>query len=334
MHDAETEFARGLDALLSAIGVGTEPSGQFWSGNSSNTHTTYDPLVSISHMHIILKLTSSQGVCVSITPFNFPFLIPFWTIPIALLTGNAMILKPSEKAPSTSMMIAECIRDAGFPPGLFNIVHGGPSVVTHLLSQPTVMAIHYVGSDIGGERVYEHAKANRKRVQVECGGKNHAVVMPDASKTSTLYALAGSAFGAAGQRCMASSIAVFVGSSIDWLAELVTISNSLVVGCGTDAAVGLGPLITPAAKQRVIAMINEAEQDGAHVLLDGRNCYVEGYPDGNFVGPTILINVEPYMQCYQEELFGPVLLCLHVATLSEAIDLINENRCWYHSLLI
>lgn len=229
------------------------------------------------------------------------------------------------------MMIAECFRDAGFPPGLFNIIHGGPSAVTHLLSQPAIMAVHYVGSDIGGERVYEHARANRKRVQVECGGKNHAVVLPDASKTSTLYGLAGSAFGAAGQRCMASSVAIFVGSSIEWLDELVTIANSLIVGCGTDSSVGLGPLITPAAKQKVIAMINEAEQDGAHVLLDGRNCYVADYPDGNFVGPTILIDVEPYMQCYQEELFGPVLLCLQVATMAQAIDLINENRCRYFS---
>ncbi|KAF5574414.1 methylmalonate-semialdehyde dehydrogenase (acylating) [Fusarium pseudocircinatum] len=310
MQDAESEFERGLDSLMSAIGVSNHNGGNYWPGHTTHTNTIHDPL----------------GVCVSVTPFNFPFLIPLWTIPIAILTGNSIILKPSEKTPSTSTILAGCFLEAGFPPGLFSVLHGGPSVVGGLLSQPSVMAIHYVGSDIGGERVYEHARANRKRVQVECGGKNHAVIMPDASKMSTLYALAGSAFGAAGQRCMASSIAIFVGSSMDWLGELVSIAKLLIVGNGADPSVGLGPLITTAAKERVIGAINEAEQDGAHVLLDGRNCHVEDFPNGNFVGPTILTNVEPYMQAYQEEIFGPVLLCLQVATMSEAVNLINENR--------
>lgn len=228
------------------------------------------------------------------------------------------------------MILAECVLNAGFPPGVVNIIHGGPGAVGMLLSQPLVKAINYVGSDIGGERVYEHAKANRKRVQVECGGKNHAVVMPDASKRETLFALAGSAFGAAGQRCMASSVVVFVGSSIEWLPELVHIADSLIVGSGSDPSVGIGPLTTAAAKSRVVAMINEAEQDGAQVLLDGRQCYVEAYPNGNFVGPTILTAIETYMQCYQEEIFGPVLLCIHVSNLSEAIGLINDSRCKLH----
>ncbi|KAI9148269.1 putative methylmalonate-semialdehyde dehydrogenase [acylating] [Paramyrothecium foliicola] len=310
LQDAETEFERGLDSLLAATGIGSEMRGNYWSGSPSNTHTVYEPL----------------GVCISVTPFNFPFMIPLWTIPVAVLTGNTIILKPSDRAPSSSMILAECVLNAGFPPGVVNIIHGGPSTVGALLSQPAVKAVHYVGSDIGGEMVYEHAKANRKRVQVECGGKNHAIVMPDASRRESLYALAGSAFGAAGQRCMASSVVVFVGSSSEWLAELVDIASSLVVGCGADPSVGMGPLITAGAKERVIAMINEAEQDGAQVLLDGRNCYVEAYPNGNFVGPTVLTGVETYMQCYQEEIFGPVLLCLQVSTLSEAIDLINDHR--------
>lgn len=225
------------------------------------------------------------------------------------------------------MVLADCFINAGFPPGVFNVVHGGAATVGLLLSQPQIKVVHFVGSDIAGERVYDHARANRKQVQVECGGKNHAVVMPDANKATTLYALAGSAFGAAGQRCMASSVVVFVGSSIEWLAELVEIAASLIVGCGSDPAVGMGPLISVDAKDRVIAMINEAEQDGAYVLLDGRDCHVEAYPRGNFLGPTILTNVKPYMQCYQEEIFGPVLLCLHVSSLEEAVELINDNRC-------
>ncbi|KFA73003.1 hypothetical protein S40288_03253 [Stachybotrys chartarum IBT 40288] len=310
MQDAESEYDRGIDSLLAATGTGHEVRGNYWSSHSNDTWTVHEPL----------------GVCVSVTPFNFPFLIPLWSIPIAVLTGNTVILKPSEKTPSTSMILAECFLNAGFPPGVFNVIHGGANAVAALLSQPPVMAIHYVGSEIGGERVYEHAKANRKRVQVECGGKNHAVVMPDASKTATLYALAGSAFGTAGQRCMASSVVLFVGPSIEWLPELVEVASSLVVGCGIDPSVTMGPLITRASKERVVAMINEAEQDGAHVLLDGRNCSVDGYPNGNFLGPTIITRVEPFMQCYQEEIFGPVLLCVQVATLHDAIEWVNDNR--------
>ncbi|CAH0042612.1 unnamed protein product [Clonostachys rhizophaga] len=309
-QDAENEVERGLDAIIAATGVGSEMTGSAWPGHPSSTHTTHEAL----------------GVCVSVTPFNFPFMIPLWTVPLALVTGNTAILKPSERAPSTSMLLADCFLHAGFPPGVFSVVHGGGGVVGVLLSQPAVAAVHHVGSEIGGERVFEHARANRKRVQVECGGKNHAVVLPDAAKRSTLYAIAGSAFGASGQRCMALSVVVFVGSSSEWLAELTEIAGSLVVGNGADPAVGMGPLISAAAKERVVGVINEAEQDGAHVVLDGRDCYVEGYPHGNFVGPTILTNVEPYMQCYQEELFGPVLVCLQVNTLNEAIELINENR--------
>lgn len=225
------------------------------------------------------------------------------------------------------MLLAEFFVQAGFPPGILNVVHGGPSVVNLLLSQPSVKAINFVGSDMAGERVYDHAKATRKRIQVECGGKNHGVVLEDAGKTKTLYAIAGSAFGAAGQRCMALSVVVFVGSTREWIRELVDIAQSLVVGCGLEQGVEVGPLITPAAKERVEDVINTAEAEGAKVLLDGRNYSVMGYPNGNFVGPTILSNVKTYMQCYQEEIFGPVLVCIEVDTLDAAIELINENRC-------
>ncbi|KKF93434.1 Methylmalonate-semialdehyde dehydrogenase [acylating] mitochondrial [Ceratocystis platani] len=192
--------------------------------------------------------------------------------------------------------------------------------------EDSVRAVSFVGSDIAGERIYDHAKATRKRIQAECSGKNHGVVLDDANKMKTLYAIAGSAFGAAGQRCMALSVAVLVGSTAEWINDLVGISQRLVLGCGLDPTVEVGPLINRAAKQRVEEIITNAEAEGATVLLDGRNYHVPDYPNGNFLGPTILTNVKPYMSCYQEEIFGPVLACITVDTLEEAIQLINENR--------
>lgn len=216
---------------------------------------------------------------------------------------------------------------AGFPAGVFNIVHGGGNVVNALLSQPAIRAINFVGSEIAGERVYEHAKATRKRIQVECNGKNHGIVISDAVKMKALYAIAGSAFGAAGQRCMALSVVVFVGSTKKWVDDLVNLAKSLAVGCGLDPGVDVGPLITSESKRRVEEFITSAENEGANVVLDGRDFNVPDYPNGNFVGPTILTNVNPSMSCYQEEIFGPVLCCIETDTLEEAIDLVNNNRC-------
>ena len=223
--------------------------------------------------------------------------------------------------------MAEAFRKAGLPDGVFNVVHGGPSAVDKLLAQPAVEAVSFVGSDAAGERVYEHARATRKRVQVECGGKNHGIILEDANATSTLYAIAGSAFGAAGQRCMSLSVAVFVGSTRHWIGQLVELARSLTVGCATDGNVSVGPLITPRAKKDVLEIINRAVEEGATVLLDGRDIIVPDYPDGNFLGPTILQDVQTYMECYQTEIFGPVLICMAVDTMDEAIELVNENRC-------
>lgn len=223
--------------------------------------------------------------------------------------------------------MAECFLKAGFPPGIFNVIHGGAGVVNALLSQQAVRTVNFVGSEISGERVYEHALATRKRIQAECNAKNHGVVLDDASKKRTLYAIAGSAFGAAGQRCMALSVVVFVGSTKDWLDDLIALADSLVVGCGLDPLVEVGPLITSAAKNRVEDMIAGAQKEGATIALDGRKREVAEYPDGNFVGPTVLTNVKPHMACYQEEIFGPVLCCVETETLEEAIDLVNKNRC-------
>lgn len=224
-------------------------------------------------------------------------------------------------------MLAKCFSQAGFPPGVINVVHGGPPVVDRLLSQSSIKAVSFVGSDAAGERVHARAIASRKRIQADLGSKNHGVVLDDASKERSLYSIAGSAFGAAGQRCMALSVVIFVGSTASWLPDLVRIASTLKVGCGSDAGVAMGPLISAAAKERVEAIIQAAVDEGATLLLDGRKIEVPGYPQGNFIGPTILSNIQPYMECYQTEIFGPVLCCMQTATLDEAIEIVNENRC-------
>ena len=333
--DSEAEIVRGLDSVQSACSIGHEMVGMCNMSETTQSYTISEPLVNEAHVpckkkkkdwHNLLTPDRMQGVCVSITPFNFPLMVPLWSIPYALITGNTVVLKPSEKAPSVSILIATAFRNAGLPSGVLNVVHGGPSVVDKLLAQPSVEAVSFVGSDAAGERVYDHARATRKRIQVECGGKNHGVILPDAD-IKTLYAVAGAAFGAAGQRCMAMSVAVFVGNTKHWISQLVELASSLMVGSGADRNISVGPLITPRAKQNVLGIINRAIEEGATVLLDGRDIQIPDYPDGNFVGPTILRDVKTYMECYQTEIFGPVLICMTVDTIDEAIELINENRC-------
>lgn len=309
-QDADAEVDRALDAVETACSLPMESFGKHWNNNKTEVFTLHQPL----------------GVCVSITPFNFPLMIPLWSIPIALVCGNTVVLKPSEKAPSVAALLGDCFMSLNLPPGVFNIVHGAAGAVDKLLAQPSVSAVSFVGSELVGERVFEHAKATKKRVQVESAGKNHGVLLKDAVKSKSLYAIAGSAFGSAGQRCMALSVLVCVGPTVDWIDELVTIARSLKVGSGLDSHADIGPLITAATKERVEAMIDSAEAEGAMIMLDGRNVSVPGCPQGNFVGPTIITEVRPYMQCYQDEIFGPVLVCLAVDTLEEAIEIVNENR--------
>ncbi|KAJ9211058.1 hypothetical protein DTO166G4_7349 [Paecilomyces variotii] len=309
IDDAMTEVVRATDMIESACGI-PNTSGQYVSLKSTESHTIHEPL----------------GVCVVCTPFNFPFLIPLWFIPYALITGNAVILKPSERCPSPAMMLGDFILEAGFPTGIVNIVHGSSVAVEKLLAQPAVSAVSFVGSEDAADHVYKIATATRKRIQAECSGKNHGVILEDANKVQTLYAVAGGAFGAAGQRCMALSAIVFVGSTAEWLPELVEIAKSLKLGCGLDKGTDIGPLISKAAKERVEEIIQSAVDEGAEVILDGRNPEVPEYPNGNFVGPTIITGVQRYMQCYQQEIFGPVLVCLEAQDLDEAIEIVNENR--------
>lgn len=267
------------------------------------------------------------GVCCSITPFTFPFMIPLWSIPYALITGNTVILKPSEKAPTVSGLLAAAFLRAGFPPGVFNILHGGPSVVNMLISQAAVQAISFVGSETAGRAIHDLAHTHGKRVQAECSGKNHGVVLPDAPVKQTLFAIAGSAFGAAGQRCMSMSVAVFVGEARGWIPQLVDIARLMIVGYGEDVNVKVGPLIDALTRDKVFRSIEHAAEQGATILLDGRDIEVPGYPHGNFMGPTILTDVDIWMDCYRTEILGPVLICLTTDTLEEAVDLINQNKC-------
>ena len=271
------------------------------------------------------SLRQPLGVTAGICPFNFPAMIPLWMFPVATAAGNTMVLKPSERDPGAAMLLAQLALEAGLPHGVLNVVHGTHSTVNAILDHPDIKAVSFVGSDAAGEHVYRRGCASGKRVQANMGAKNHAVVLPDADFESTVSALTGAAFGAAGQRCMAISTAVFVGGMGKYKDALVEKAKSLSVNAGWEPGAEVGPLISRAAKARAEALIASGIAEGATAALDGRGVVVPGYPAGNFVGPTLLTGVNAEMECYREEIFGPVLLCLEVASLEEAIAVINAN---------
>jgi malonate-semialdehyde dehydrogenase (acetylating)/methylmalonate-semialdehyde dehydrogenase len=265
------------------------------------------------------------GVCVGITPFNFPAMIPLWMFPMAIACGNTFVLKPSEQDPLTPIRLAELFIEAGAPKGILNIVHGGKEQVDMLLNHPTVKAVSFVGSVPVGQYIYRTATSNMKRAQCFAGAKNHTVIMPDANKENVLNNMVGASVGAAGQRCMAISVAVFVGDSKDWIEELAERIGNVKPGLWNDKEAGFGPLISPAAKARVLDMIASGKQQGASCLVDGSETTVEGYESGNWVGPTVFTDVTTDMKIYQEEIFGPVLCCMCVDTLEEALAVVNAN---------
>lgn len=265
------------------------------------------------------------GVTAGICPFNFPAMIPLWMFPMAIACGNTSIVKPSEKDPSAMMMLAKLAVEAGFPKGVLNVVHGSKPTVDFICDAPEIKAISFVGGDVAGKYIHSRGTSNGKRVQANLGAKNHGVILPDANKNHTLNQLVGAAFGAAGQRCMALSTAVFVGESKEWIPELVERSRKLKVTCGFEPDSDLGPMITPDAKKRAEGLIQSGVEEGASLLLDGRGVKVSDYPNGNFLGPTILSDVKQSMKCYKEEIFGPVLVILHADSLDEAINMINNN---------
>ena len=265
------------------------------------------------------------GVCAGITPFNFPAMIPLWMFPLAITTGNTCILKPSERVPGASMLLAKLAKEAGIPDGVLSIMHGTRDAVNFICDAPEIKAISFVGGDAAGRHIHDRGTRNGKRVQSNMAAKNHATIMPDADKERTLDQLVGAAFGASGQRCMAISTAVFVGEAKKWIPELVDRVKKLKVSEGMQTGTDLGPLISKESKKRVEQLIQSGIDQGAKVLVDGRGITVNGYPNGNFVGATLLTDVRPDMECYKEEIFGPVLLCMTSDNLTDAINMINNN---------
>lgn len=265
------------------------------------------------------------GVCAGITPFNFPAMIPMWMFPMAIACGNTFILKPSEQTPMTSMKLAELFVEAGFPKGLLNVVHGTKDQVNHILNHPDIKAISFVGSVPVAEHVYRTGTHNLKRVQAFGGAKNHMVVMPDANKQQVINSLVGASCGAAGQRCMAISVAVLVGEAQNWVDDIKAAMSTIKPGIWNDDQAAYGPLINKNSKEKVLRLIKSAYDQGAEVLLDGSDCVVPGYEKGHFVGPTLFNNVTTDMDIYKEEIFGPALLLLKAENIDQAIKIINDN---------
>ena len=311
LPDAEGDVFRGLEVVEHAANIGTLQLGELANNvaNGVDTYTLLQPL----------------GVCAGITPFNFPAMIPLWMFPMAIATGNTFVLKPSEQDPMVTMRLCELALQAGIPAGVLNVVHGGEAAVNAICDHPDIKAISFVGSTKVGTHVYNRASLNGKRVQCMMGAKNHAIVMPDANKEQTLNALAGAAFGAAGQRCMALSVAVLVGEARQWIPELVEKAKTLKVTGGTEAGTDVGPLVSCAALDRVNGLIDRGVAEGATLELDGRKPDVKGYEKGNFVGPTIFSGVKPGMSVYDQEIFGPVLCIAGADDIDQAIELINAN---------
>jgi malonate-semialdehyde dehydrogenase (acetylating)/methylmalonate-semialdehyde dehydrogenase len=311
LADAEGDIFRGLEVVEHACSIGTLQQGGF-AENVAATVDTY-------------TLQQPIGVCAGITPFNFPAMIPLWMFPMAIVCGNTFVLKPSEQDPLSTMELVKLALEAGVPPGVLNVVQGAKDVVDALCTHPDIKAVSFVGSTAVGTHVYNLAGAHGKRVQSMMGAKNHAVVLPDAHKEQTLNALTGAGFGAAGQRCMATSVVVLVGAAREWVPDLVAKAKTLKVGAGAEAGTDVGPVVSAAAKERILGLIASGEKEGATLTLDGRNVDVPGYPQGNFIGPTIFTDVTTDMSIYTNEIFGPVLVVIGVETLDEAIALVNRN---------
>jgi malonate-semialdehyde dehydrogenase (acetylating) / methylmalonate-semialdehyde dehydrogenase len=268
------------------------------------------------------------GVVTAITPFNFPGMIPLWFLPYAVATGNAFILKPSERVPMTMARLFELIEQCGFPPGVIQLVNGGKETVDALLDHPKVRAVSFVGSTQVAQYIYSRATANGKRAQCQGGAKNPVVIMPDADMDMTTRIMADSAFGCAGQRCLAASVAITVGSARTTFTEQIAdAAASRKVGYGLDEGVQMGPVITAQSKERIESIIAQGEREGVNVLVDGRRKKVDGYEDGYWVFPTILDNVNPQSEIAHTEIFGPVLTLMQANDIDEAIQLVN-NRAY------
>jgi malonate-semialdehyde dehydrogenase (acetylating)/methylmalonate-semialdehyde dehydrogenase len=313
LSDARGEVIRGTEVVEFVCGVPQLLKGEF----SENVGTAVDSW----------SMRQPVGVCAGITPFNFPAMVPMWMFPVAIACGNTFVLKPSEKDPSVPLRVAELFKQAGLPDGVFNVVNGDREAVDTLLTDPNVAAVSFVGSTPVAEYIYRTASANGKRVQALGGAKNHMVVMPDADTANAASALIGAAYGSAGERCMAISVAVAVGDAgDDLIAELQKQLKDLKVGPGHVEPVDMGPLVSKDHLAKVRGYVDLGVQEGAKLVLDGRAFKVKGYEEGYFVGPCLFDDVQPSMRIYREEIFGPVLCVVRVPDLAVALQLVNTHE--------
>ena len=311
--DAQGEVARGIDIIEFACGVPQLLKGDFTDQVSTgiDNWTLRQPL----------------GVVAGITPFNFPVMVPMWMFPVAIAAGNTFILKPSERDPSPALLIAQLLKQAGLPDGVFNVVQGDKLAVDALLEHPDVKAISFVGSTPIAQYIYETGARNGKRVQALGGAKNHMVVMPDADIDQAVDALVGAGYGSAGERCMAISVAVLVGDAADKLIpKLAERAKTLVIKNGMELDAEMGPIVTKQALERIEGYIDIGVKEGAELIVDGRGHKVAGHEQGFFTGGTLFDKVTPEMRIYKEEIFGPVLACVRVPDFAAAVDLINKHE--------
>lgn len=314
LEDAMGELRRGIENVEYACGVPELLKGEYShnAGPNIDTWSNHQPL----------------GIVAGITPFNFPAMVPLWMYPMALACGNAFILKPSEQVPTSALKIATLLEEAGLPRGVMNVVHGGRDTVEALLDEPDVRAVSFVGSTPVARAIYERGSANGKRVQALGGAKNHAVILPDADIENTVSTLIGAAYGSAGERCMAISVAVCVGDKVaDALVERVAVqARKLKIGPGTEEGHDMGALINAGHRDKVAGYIAQGEAAGAELVVDGREHSLTQSSDGYFLGATLFDRVTPEMAIYREEIFGPVLCVVRAASFDEAIELINAHQ--------
>jgi malonate-semialdehyde dehydrogenase (acetylating)/methylmalonate-semialdehyde dehydrogenase len=313
LDDARGEIVRGMEVVEFACGIPHLLKGEFSAEIGSGVDSW--------------SLRQPVGVCAGITPFNFPVMVPMWMFPVALACGNTFVLKPSERDPSASLFVADLLAEAGLPPGVFNVLHGDKAAVDALLHDPRVAAVSFVGSTPVAEAIYAAGCAAGKRVQALGGAKNHLVVMPDADLDQAVDALVGAAYGSAGERCMAISVAVAVGDVADSLVErLAARARNLKVGPGLTPGVEMGPLVTAAHRDRVAGYVATGVAEGAQLVVDGRDLRIAGHEGGFFLGGCLFDGVRPDMRIYREEIFGPVLCVVRVPDFAAAVDLINGHE--------
>ncbi len=314
LDDARGSITRGLEVVEYACGISAALKGEY----SENVASGVDSW----------SVRQPLGVCVGITPFNFPAMVPMWMFPLAIACGNTFVLKPSERDPSVPLRLAQLLHDAGAPPGVFNVINGDREAVDSLLTDARVQAVSFVGSTAIGEHIYKTATAQGKRVQALCGAKNHMVVLPDADIAQAVDAIIGAAYGSAGERCMAISVVVSVGDEpADAIIEkLLPKLDALKVGPYSDPATQMGPVINPQAKARIEDYIGRGVAAGATLIRDGRGAVVAGAQDGCFVGATVFDHVKTDMDIYTDEIFGPVLCIVRVPTYDEAVRIVDEHE--------